>query len=572
MKLTSVTVHNFRSYFSEHGKGPTLTLGDGINLLVGPNNCGKSNLLRAISLALNDSDSERFEPNHDIPSQQPTAHPKISLTFQCDGKTAREKTLLKMARDYERSSGTKKTHADDSQIILHVKYQNARRYETLAIKGAANKKGDARKLDDALAYFHDSIRFIYLRSGESLDHFLTGAFKELLHIVLQKHLSGQVNEAKRLRDDYVARLTETLLTPLGMHAQQQLADVMEEILNVKVEPYVPELEETLSRANIIVQDAASTSLINKGSGVRGALLVALLGYLAQHSRKNLILAVEEPESFLHPGAQQELRGDLNTLAKRRDVTLLVTTHSPFILDRSKSTTITALAKQSDGRTTIAESIRGNDCHTPVLAPLFGETITPTLLDSIQHLQPDAETVVFVEGYTDKFYLETAAEVSGRGDLLDGLEIRADKGAYKAAVQAVLLRQMVGNGLPIGALFDHDQPGKDAASLLKEKFNWRGPHVVTYRKWRQLNPAATPVEAEDMFPADFMERFLDKHPGNMLAEKMQFSDGSFHYGLTQDGKDAFIKYVKHNLRKSHTKIWIEILEYLKSKLRPKSTVV
>lgn len=39
------------------------------------------------------------------------------------------------------------------------------------------------------------------------------------------------------------------------------------------------------------------------------MLVALLGYLARYSRRSLILAVEEPESFLHPRAQQELTQD-----------------------------------------------------------------------------------------------------------------------------------------------------------------------------------------------------------------------------------------------------------------------
>ncbi len=188
-----------------------------------------------------------------------------------------------------------------------------------------------------------------------------------------------------------------------------------------------------------------------------------------------------------------------------------------------------------------------------------------LLDNIQHLSSGVKGVVFVEGFTDKFYLETAAKIAEREDLLDGLDIRFDEGAHKAAVQAVLLRQMIGNNLPIGALFDHDEHGKSAASLLKEKFNWRGPHVVTYRKWRQLNPSTTPVEAEDMFPQRFLERFLEHNPSHFLAEKMQYNDGTYHYGFTQDGKKAFIKFVQDHLGKTHTTTWIEILEHLRTKL-------
>lgn len=340
---------------------------------------------------------------------------------------------------------------------------------------------------------------------------------------------------------------------------------MEEIEGVTVEPFVPDLEETLSKAQIFVQDSARTTLINKGTGVRGALLVALLSYLAKYSRRSLILAVEEPESFLHPGAQQELRKDLSVLAKRRDVTLLVTTHSPFLLDRSPSTTITALSKDVGGRTEFAEQITGDSPHAPVVSALFGETITPTVLSSIEYLSDDTKAVLFVEGITDKFFMEHAARVACRDELLDGIEIRTGHGAHKSAVEAILLRQMTAKLLPIGALFDHDEEGKSAASLLKGRFKWNSKHLFVYRKWKMLEPSTTPVEAEDMFPQKFLADFLKQHPGHFLAEKMQFKDGTFHYGFTQDGKDSFLEYVTKSMRKSHTIIWVEILEHLRSKL-------
>ena len=566
MKLTSVTVRNFRSYVTQQGQPtPTLALGDGINLLVGPNNCGKSKLLRAVSLALEDSGGDQFDPDHDIPRQLSWAYPVITLSFRCEKKTAVDRTLLKLAHDYERSAGATATYADDGEIILRVVYRTSGRDESLAVKGAPNKKGDEKKLEKALSQFRKCIRFIYLKSGESLNNFLSGAFKELLHTVLQEHLSGHVAQANKRRDQYISELTADLLAPLGKHAHEQLLEVMEEIEDVTVEPFVPDLEETLSKANIFVRDSARTTLIDKGTGVRGALLVALLSYLAKYSRRSLILAVEEPESFLHPGAQQELRTDLSALAKRRDVTLLVTTHSPFLLDRSPSTTITAISKDVSGRTEFADQITGDAPHAPVVSALFGETITPAVLSSIEYLSDETKAVVFVEGITDKFYLECAARVAGRDELLDGIEIRTGHGAHKSAVEAILLRQMLGASFPIGALFDHDELGKSAASLLKEKFKWNGKQVVVYRKWRMLEPSQTPVEAEDMFPQKFLETFLTHHPGHFLAEKMQYKDGTFHYGFTQDAKGAFMEYVKKSMRQTHTTTWIEILEHLRSKL-------
>ena len=333
---------------------------------------------------------------------------------------------------------------------------------------------------------------------------------------------------------------------------------MPEVESVTIEPCVPMLEDILSGAEIKVKDSANTSLLNKGTGVRGALLVALLTYLAEHSKRSLILAVEEPESFLHPRAQQDLRDNLLTLAKRPDVSLLMTTHSPFMLSRSASTTITSLSKMPDGRTVIGSQIRGDQPHSSVLAPLFGETITPALLDLVQPPKDGIKAILCVEGYTDKAYIEASLRVCDRLDLLEGLEIRPDEGAHKAAVQAILVRQMLGQQIPVGALFDSDEFGKSAKDLLTDKFRWNGRHVFVYRKWKP-DPSSAPIEAEDMFDEKFLKRFVDSQPPNVVAEKVQYKSGAFHYGFTQEGKTAFLRFLETNLKVQDVGCWIQVVE-------------
>lgn len=573
MNLQTVNIRNFRSFVIEKGRStPALELGDCLNLLVGPNNCGKSNLLRAIALALEDAGGSQFDPKQDIPYQLSWAYPLITLGFVCDPKSPVEKTLLRFVDEYERSAGVTKTLAAEGELQLRVVYRNNIRDTSFVVKGAPNKKGDPKKLAKALGQFQRSIRFIYLRSGESLNDFMAGTFKELLHTVLTENLWKEVAKAEKHREDYLTQLKEELLNPLAQQCLQQLSDVSKEINDVSIEPFVPDLNETISRAAIMVTDTARTVLGNKGTGVRGALLVALLGYIAKHSKRSLILAVEEPECFLHPKAQQHLRRELSKLAGRKDVTMLVTTHSPFMLDRTASSQITALGKDTDGRTHVRGRIRGDERHSQVVGGLFGETITPNVLDSVQSLTEGVKAVVFVEGYTDKLYLEMAAKVADRQGLLSGVEIRSDEGAYKAAVNAILLRQMAGAALPIVALFDHDEVGKSAGNLLKDdKFNWNGNLVLSYRKWRQLEPSGTPVEAEDMFPESLLEGFIQEQPPSVLAEKMAFKDGTFHYGFTQDGKEAFMEYLKKSLKASHTPQWITILEHLRKVLKLDETV-
>jgi putative ATP-dependent endonuclease of OLD family len=568
MKLTSLTVRNFRSYTNGQGEPPhKLTIGGGLNVLVGPNNCGKSNLLRAVALALQDSGGADFSPADDVPSQMPRAYPAITLGFSSEGKTSVEKTLLTFLDEYERSAGAKKTNAGNGEITLRVTYRGSARDVAFGVKGNASKKGKPELHERAIAQFKKSIRFIYLRSGEGLSNFLSGTFRELLHTVRQEHLSDEVAQAQKRRDDFINKLKDDLLTPLGQHIKNELMEVMPEIDSVAVHPFVPTLEDILSGAKITVKDTADTALLNKGTGVRGALLVGLLTYLAKHSRRSLVLAVEEPESFLHPRAQQDLRDDLTTLAKQSDVSLLVTTHSPFMLNRSSSTLITALSKSPDGRTVIGAQIHGDQPHSSVVTALFGETITPALLDLVQPPKEGIQAILFVEGFTDKAYIEAALGAAERLDLLEGLDIRYDEGAHKAAVQAILVRQMLSSVLPakpIGALFDSDEMGKSAKELLTGKFNWNGRHVFAYKKWKP-DQSSVPVEAEDMFDEKFLKRFVASQPPCVIAETMQYKNGTFHYGFTQDGKEAFLKYLESEMTSKDVGRWIEVLEDIRKGL-------
>jgi putative ATP-dependent endonuclease of the OLD family len=340
---------------------------------------------------------------------------------------------------------------------------------------------------------------------------------------------------------------------------------MGELTAVSIRPQALTLTETLARSEIWLTDTAETSLLNKGTGVRGALLVALLSYLARHSKRSLILAVEEPESFLHPGAQRELRSDLVQLAEREDLTLLVTTHSPFLIDRSLTTRITEFTKHPDGHTRIGDPVSGDGKLLPVIHSLIGDTVMAYVINEVEPISISVDGVLFVEGYDDYVYLTKAAEVSGRHELLDRLEIRHAGGANKAALQALLLRQMAGRDLPIIVLFDSDQSGREARSILTEKYGWRPSHTPTYREWRKADPSEVPIEAEDMFPEALMRSFVAANGDHVLSEKQQLKDGTFHFGFTQAGKELFLKFLDQKIKPSHVTTFVKILEEVRSRL-------
>jgi hypothetical protein len=61
LKLSSIEIRNYRSIFCETGEPSlNLELGDGVNAIAGPNNTGKSNIFRALALALDPGGNQHF--------------------------------------------------------------------------------------------------------------------------------------------------------------------------------------------------------------------------------------------------------------------------------------------------------------------------------------------------------------------------------------------------------------------------------------------------------------------------------------------------------------------------------
>lgn len=84
------------------------------------------------------------------------------------------------------------------------------------------------------------------------------------------------------------------------------------------------------------------SLLDWGAGTqnRTRILISVLEAMRMRSAESAenrltpVFIVEEPESFLHPSAQSEFGHMLNALAAELDLQIIVTTHSPYMLNQS----------------------------------------------------------------------------------------------------------------------------------------------------------------------------------------------------------------------------------------------
>jgi putative ATP-dependent endonuclease of the OLD family len=556
VKLTKVRIKAYRSI--SHADGMSLPLGSGVNAFVGPNNVGKSNVMRAVALAFGE-DIDGFDLAADSPANLRWSRPRVTLDFRVENPTNAEKTLLARANALEREvNGGGPTYADLNRIVLRVKYSAEGRQEYLVTRGAGDRRASETANAKVVEQLHRCVRFVLIRSGEALDDFLRGRFSDVLGNVLAETQGKILDEARVQRATYVDALRHTLLAPVSQRVLEELCELVPEIGSVELVPSVPEIEETIRSAAIRLSDAAPTDLAAKGTGVRGGLLVAMLRYLAEASKRSLVFAVEEPESFLHPKAQEVIRDDLEQLAERSDVTLLVSTHSPLILSRAAAAKHFALQKDESGSTSVGMSVAGDGTHTDVIAGLYSSMLLPQVLEEVAsaELPNPCVAIVVVEGVTDVTYLRAAALRAGRSDLLDGFHVIAGGGAKQAAVQAVLWKS---RGVsPVLALLDGDEHGKGAKRLLVDDFKFQGPQVLTYERWAK----GKDVVAEHLLPEKLFERFFDVNGQEAMAGRYRAPNGQWRFEVRAEYKATFARYVEEEARVDDLTLFIEVLEDLR----------
>ncbi len=137
---------------------------------------------------------------------------------------------------------------------------------------------------------------------------------------------------------------------------------------------------------ITVDDGTPTLLARKGDGVQSLAALSLMRHSSESGAlgRQLILAIEEPESHLHPSAIHQLRLVLAEIAGKHQV--IMTTHCPLFVDRAsiKSNIIVYRNK----------AVPAKDVKQ--IRDILGVRAS----DNLQH----AELILLVEGEEDKVAL------------------------------------------------------------------------------------------------------------------------------------------------------------------------
>ncbi len=129
--------------------------------------------------------------------------------------------------------------------------------------------------------------------------------------------------------------------PLIAETEKQLNSLLSDFFagcDLEIEFETPTLEVLLSAPKLYVDDGFRNAVENKGHGLQRAVIFTILRRYAEYmtstpdgKKRNLILAVEEPELYMHPQAQRTIRRVLRKIAEGGDQVIL-STHSSLLVD------------------------------------------------------------------------------------------------------------------------------------------------------------------------------------------------------------------------------------------------
>ena len=329
MRLADFSVNNYRSITTAR-KIKT----NNMTVLVGKNNEGKSNILRALTLAMDIMKIYCSDPrslqiavrsylkNHylwekDYPvslqERNPNGFSSIDLNFELDDRdisTIRALTGIRL-------SGCIPVRVSTNGITAKV---DIPKRGTPAFSDVTNKK-------KIIEYVCFRIDFNFIPAVRTENDAL-----RVIESLIEKSLAALDDNPEYIEAmQKIAQLQQGVLDGLSHQIVNPLQSFLPTVRNIKIHMQSEKRKVTLRRnTEIIIDDGTPTPIQQKGDGIKSLTALAMLNIPAQEDRVS-VLAIEEPESHLHPESARQLYDTIMVLAETHQVVL--TTHSPLFVNR-----------------------------------------------------------------------------------------------------------------------------------------------------------------------------------------------------------------------------------------------
>ena len=370
MYISKIKLVNFKSFKGEH----VIEFSEGINFFVGNNNCGKTTIFKAIEFIQSGKNKSDF-----VTQGFDTENVSVEIEFRGtdlnsiinddnlnlnkyseyvinneDGTHSLR--VLRTSQECEVTQGKKLVSLDISKVRIY----NPNSKEEEEIKKFENPTG----IDKTITALFDA-QFVYsdIKNEDYQDFGKTKIIGKIINDITKDFQKGdawkefQNAHQKTFGDKGLGKILEGLATKISSVLKEQYGDG-----EVQFNFGLPEIDNFFKTGSLLLSDnGISTSVSEKGTGMQRALALSLIqvyaGVLDNEDdtlSKPIMFFIDEPETFLHPKAQDKLIDSLNKISEKYQV--FITTHSPYLLKKFDSTTqqINIFSKNEDGVNSVSD--------------------------------------------------------------------------------------------------------------------------------------------------------------------------------------------------------------------------
>lgn len=331
MKLVSFSLQNYRSIISAR----KVPLSD-LSVLIGKNNEGKSNILHAIDLAMH---ILIFSSRYPVDRYgiNILTHPGIRNKFSWDTdfpvqlktkKRTTKFTLEFLLNDTEISRFKEEIKSSlNGELPIEISISDAEGISIKVIKKGPGAISLSKKSRSIARFIGNSISFNYIpaiRTAQSSFRVVNEMVSERLSSIEDKPEYAEA--IKKIEE-----IQRPVLDEISHYIYSALAKFLPDIKNVNIKMGSDDIRSVLRRNfEIHIDDGVETKLELKGDGVKSIVALGLLKERKGESGESII-AFEEPESHLHPGAIHQLKNVISELATKGQI--ILSTHCGCFANR-----------------------------------------------------------------------------------------------------------------------------------------------------------------------------------------------------------------------------------------------
>ena len=345
-RLKKLIIKNFRTI----GEVPVEIDLDEIVILVGANNAGKSSILRAYEVVMNNGSKEGKITIEDFPNNtiDPAHLPEIEVHTIISEDKPGEQWIQ---------------YLNDRQMQIRERWIWAapgepKREGFDVAKGEWSDKRPWGAPNVAKAYRPMPHRIDAFSSPEEQEKAITKMVSSIINDrvkTIQENDNTEEGKAYKKLIRKIAEFQNTVcsLTYTEVHEiEKSISDYLGRVfvnyvIKINTNPE-KDVEKTYSPftkpPDILVgpENGYKSSVSVQGSGTRRTLMWAALKYIQEHADENTsrphVLLLDEPEVCLHPSAIREAREVLYDLSRSPNWQVMITTHSPIFIDLSRDNT------------------------------------------------------------------------------------------------------------------------------------------------------------------------------------------------------------------------------------------